>query len=59
LNNKTLFVLVAVQGVEGEEAAVAAIQNLSNDEQDFFCTTSKEYDDETLEQAGDPVIYLP
>ena len=56
---KTLFVLVAVQGVEGEEAAVAAIQNLSNNEQDFFCTTSKEYEDDLLEQAGDPVIYLP
>jgi len=57
--NTTLFVLVAVQGVESEEAAYAAIHNLSNDEQDFYVTTSKEYDDGWLEEAGDPVIYLP
>ena len=59
MSNKTIFVLVAVQGVESGVAAQAAINNLSNGEQDFYCTTTKEYDDETLEQCGDPVIYLP
>lgn len=58
-SDKTLFVLVAVQGVEDETAAVEAIQNLTNDGQGFWVTTTKEYDDELLEQAGDPVIYLP
>jgi hypothetical protein len=57
--SKTIFVLVAVNGVEDEAAAEAAIQNLSNAEQDFFVTMTREYDDELLEQAGDPVIYLP
>lgn len=59
MDNTTLFVLVAVTGVEDSTAAEAAIQNLSNDEQDFHVATSKEYDDDLLEQAGDPVIYLP
>lgn len=31
----TLYVLVAITGVESEPAAVAAIENLCNDEQDF------------------------
>jgi hypothetical protein len=59
MSGKTLFVLVAVTGVEDEVAAEAAIQNLSNADQDFWVTTTKEYDDDLLEQAGDPVIYLP
>jgi hypothetical protein len=57
--SKTIFVLVAVNGVEDEAAAESAIQNLSNAEQDFFVTMTREYDDELLEQAGNPVIYLP
>lgn len=59
MSSKTIFVLVAVNGVEDEAAAEAAIQNLTNSDQDFHVAMSSTYDDDLLEQAGDPIIYLP
>lgn len=52
----TLYILVAITGVESEPAAVAAIENLRNNEQGFEVLES------VLDDGGspdDPVIYFP
>ncbi len=52
----TIFILVAVTGCESEPAAVAAIENLDNDDQRF------EVLETVLDDGGtpdDPVIYFP
>ena len=52
----TIFILVAVTGVESEPAAVAAIENLDNYAQRF------EVLETVIDDGGtpdDPVIYFP
>mgnify|MGYP000191406104 CR=1 FL=1 len=53
------YVLVAVTGVEDEAAAIAAIDNLNNDEQQFNAFTTMTTTFDRVEEAGDPVIYFP
>lgn len=52
----TLYVLVAITGIESEPAAVAAIENLRNTEQGF------EVLETVIDDGGtpdNPVIYFP
>ena len=54
----TIYVLVAVTGCESEPAAVAAIENLSNDEQCFDVEETVIDDGEGSNEMG-AVIYFP
>lgn len=54
----TIYVLVAVTGCESETAAVAAIENLNNDEQCFDIQETVTDDGEGENEMG-AVIYFP
>lgn len=56
MDEDTLYVLVAVVGVESEPAAVAAIENLSNAGQGFVVLETVIDDGGTPDE---PVIYFP
>ena len=51
-----LYILVAVVGVEDSVAATAAIENLSNDEQDFEVMDEIIAEGEVVKQLGAPNI---
>jgi len=53
------YVLVEVVGVESQEAAYRAIDNLTNAEQEFSSIDVKTVSSVKVDQAGTPVIYFP
>ena len=57
--SETIYVLVAVTGCESESAAVAAIENLSNNGDQFFDVEETVIDDGEAENSMGAVIYFP
>ncbi len=57
--SNVVYLIVAVEGTEGQPAAVHAVENLSNAEQTFTVTQAQTYDSEDLEQVGEPMLYIP
>jgi hypothetical protein len=53
------YVLVEVVGVESQEAAYRAVDNLTNAEQEFNSIDVKTVSSVKVDQAGQPVIYFP
>jgi hypothetical protein len=54
-----VYLIVAVEGTEGQPDAVHAVENLSNAEQTFTVTQARTYDSKDLEEVGEPILYIP
>ena len=54
-----VYLIVAVDGTEGQPAAIHAIENLSNNGQVFTVTQAQTYDSKDLEEVGEPILYIP
>ncbi len=59
MSNNIIYVMVAVEGVEDEDAAATAVENLTNSDQLFTALETKtvNLDEEDIDMG--PVIYFP